>query len=301
VPTIGNPHFVTHRELNDLVGERTRQRWESDGLLPAADWLRVDRHRLGIYPELVLARVVVGNTRDSSEAKALSEVVEKSRCLFTTDGYHRFKAAARDVFAVEARTEGGWNFGRFLRLLADSDPDAIEAWQADVVEVEVELAKRMTLSFRSTLAKVRGKTSEGYTIAIETGEERLIGKALSSLEPGVTVVLERVAVESKEREFVLPAMPLTGASEIAEDLRLAGGNAMEHIDPFERIASREPFSALDYLDISTGTPTLSIRSEFERGMIPGLLSIESEAPYVEADQIFSFAFDSELIETRVPA
>ncbi len=297
------PYFVTHREMNALVGERRRLRWEKDELLPEPDWLRVDRSRLGVYPQLVLARVVVGRTKDPNERRALEDVLTSSRRLLTTDGYHRFRVVAREVLSMLSKSDDDWSFETFLSLLSESDPKALESWRADVSEVEEGLTAKAALTFRSTLGTVRDQTPDGYMIMEAGGSERRIRQALAKLEVGTNVVLERVGVESKEREFVLPALPVGGGFDVVEELRLQdGGERMDqHIDPFQRIAAREPFSAVAYLGISGEMPALNIRAEFERGHIPGLLPTEEVAHYVEPEQIFSFAFDSSLLDTRVPA
>jgi len=299
--SLTSPHFVTHREMNDLLGERTRQRWEKDGLLPEPDWIRVDRNRIGIYPELVLARLVVGNTRDPIEQDALRKTMGKCQRLVATDGYHRFKALLQTVFA-ELSDRQDWDFANFVSMLGEHDHHVIEAWHADVAEIEEELSNEAGLSFRSLVGTVCDAAPEGYiTIAISGGGERRISDALSKLAPGASVVLERVGVESREREFVLPGLPVMGVEEIADDLRLMEGGdnvGQQQTDPFGHIVAREPFSAATFLGLPQNVTILSVRDEFERGHIPGLLPTEEDAPYVEAEQVFSFAFDSPLLDTH---
>lgn len=74
---------------------------------------------------------------------------------------------------------------------------------------------------------------------------------------------------------------------------------MQHqIDPFELISLRVPFSAASELGVENVGLELNVRDEFERGLIPGLILAEEDAPYVEAAQTFSFAFDSDLLDPR---
>lgn len=296
--SLASPHFITHRELNRFLGERTRQRWEKDGLLPEPDWIRVDRHRIGIYPELVLARLVVGNTRDPIEQRTISKAMDKCERLTATDGYHRLRALVRSVFAG-LQDKQDWNFATFVASLADQDHDVVEAWHAEVAEIEEELTKESSLSFSSLIGIVSEAAEDAYTVVLSSGEEKKIREALSALGLGTTVVLESVGVESRVREFVLPGLPVTEEKESAEELRLeTEGDTMEQafIDPLSHITVRSLPTAADLFELPAGAQMLSVREEFERGRISDLISSEGEAPYVEPEQVFSFAFDSQLLE-----
>jgi len=149
---------------------------------------------------------------------------------------------------------------------------------------------------------VTAEIGDGYTIDAADAIERQIHGALAKLDIGERVVLERIGVESKEREFVLPALSIViDAPEDEVDPEGADHMEQHQSDPFELIASRAPFSAVSFLGISGDAPELNVRDEFDRGFIPGLVIEDDEAPYVEPAQTFSFAFDSDLLDARVPA
>jgi hypothetical protein len=295
---IASPHFVTHREINCLLGERTRQRWERDGLLPEPDWIRVDRHRLGLYPELVLARLVVGNTRDPIEQEAVQQTIARCGRLLATDGYSRFRGLVQAVFA-DAEDKSEWDFAGFVKVLGERGADVVAAWHADVAEIEEELTTTLSLSFRTTVGTVCEVTDDGYTVAMIDGGVRRVRDALVELGTGEGVILERVGVESREREFVLPGLVVAAGQ--GEDALLENGGSGMVVDvdnPFVQIGAREPFSAASLLELPGNAAMLSVRDEFERGRIQGLLPAEQDAPYVEPEQVFSFAFDSRLLDTH---
>jgi hypothetical protein len=298
MPSVLSPRFVTHHEINEFIGERTRQRWEQDGTLPTPDWIRSDRGRVAIFPELVLARLVVGKTKSVSEQEAVREALSRCTQLFATDGYHRFKAVVEAVLA--ARKGMPWSFVEFVRDLGEADSDAVAAWQSDVLEIEDELNREGRLSFKSIVARVKDADPTRVIVVTDTGDS-LVRDPLVGIEPGVTVVLERVAVESREREFVLPTLAVETA-QVAGDLRLATqGEEMAQTDPFELISARSAFSVGDLLDPAPAGSLLTPREAFDRSEVTGLLLHEEELPYAEPAQRFSFAFDSPAIEEGLHA
>jgi hypothetical protein len=197
------PGFLTHVELDPLVGSsRTRQRWEDKGLLPKGRWIKGFGRRLGLYPEIVLARVVAGPSGGGAE-RGLDYLNERASRLLESELFEEITAAVSDVFRdlehLGLRTE-------LLECLAERrllEPLQKETYliAGDVIDAGI--------SFSGMIGKVVGEA--GGMIVVESHDEQLklaAESALGLIHSGLTVAVERVRVGAKEHDFVMPAGPI---------------------------------------------------------------------------------------------
>ena len=302
-----SPCFVTHKEMNTLLGDRRRLRWENAGYLPSPDWIWVNRSRLALYPEVLLARVVVGPTHEPREAEAVRDLAQCAERLVGAKAYQLLRTSARDAFAAFLEERNEWNFPRFLELLAERDRDALDAWREDVAEAEESLSRKVGLSFRSINGRVLTVGPDGYLVSLEQGVKRRVSNAIAPLDPGTTIVLERVGVESREREFLLPAV--AGAEYLGDAGELRHGEGVSEMEPtasqnmhspFDHIVTRSPFSAMSLMNVPVGAPAYDAAAAFVSGHIPGLHD-DDDAPDVKPARIHSLSLESSLLDTPVPA
>jgi hypothetical protein len=225
------PGLVTHVELDALVGStRTRERWEHKGLLPRGRWIKAFQKRVGIYPELVLARIVGGTDAGVAEA-ALRELGRHSERLIRSDLFDAIEEAVLEVIVRADRVGLRTDLLEYLEAHSLLEPLQLES------RALADLVADSGIAFRGVIGKfVEWETLGALVVTNDDEELHLAAESVLGLvEPGIEVAVERVRVGSKTQDFVMPAGPLhanVASVPVAED------------EPWE-----EMFASIDYTPI----------------------------------------------------
>jgi hypothetical protein len=192
------PGLLTHVELDHVLGSpRTRQRWEADGLLPRGRWLKGFQKRIGLYPEIVLARIVGGVDARESEA-AVREAMAIGTHLINSSLFEEIAGALGDVFDELTALD---------RTLLEyvNERGLLEPLQAELNDATAELIGA-GIDFRCKAATV---TRAGTSLAIVDvfGAETLVAapQVLGVVGVGDAVVIEEVHVGPRAHSYLLPA------------------------------------------------------------------------------------------------
>jgi hypothetical protein len=196
------PGLLTHVELDPLLGSsRTRQRWEHSGVLPKGRWVKGFGRRMGLYPEVVLARVVAGPGAGKSEA-ALGLLASRSAELLESELFGEIENALHGIFRelehIGLRPE-------VLECLAGKQ--LLHPLQVEMCKLADEVVDA-GIVFEGTVGTLTKKT--GGIVMVESDDATLklaAESVLGFIEEGCTVALERVRVGPKEHDFVVPALP----------------------------------------------------------------------------------------------
>lgn len=203
------PGLLTNVEIDRALGSpRKRQRWERDGLLPRGRWLKGYQKRLGLYPEIVLARVVGGVDARESE-QAVREAMAIGTRLVESPLFEEIGSALGDVL------------GEFTALncsLLDyvNERGLLEPLQDELSSAGAAL-RGLGIDFRCQAATVT-RMGESLAIIDALGEETLVAgpQVLGVVEVGDHVVIEEVHVGPRAISYVLPAAP--GADDPRDEL-----------------------------------------------------------------------------------
>lgn len=192
------PGLLTHVELDHVLGSpRTRQRWEADGLLPRGRWLKGFQKRIGLYPEIVLARIVGGVDARESEA-AVREAMAIGTRVTNSSLFEEIAGALDDVLDELTALDP-------TLLEYVNERGLLEPLQAELNDATAELVA-VGIDFRSKAATV---TRAGRSLAVVDvfGAETLVAatQVLGVVNVGDAVVLEEVHVGPRAHSYLLPA------------------------------------------------------------------------------------------------
>lgn len=195
------PGFITHVELDGLLGtSRTRQRWEVRGSLPKGRWIKGFGRRMGLYPEVVLARVVAGSNAGKAE-DALNLLTRRSEELLRSELFGEIDEALHGVFGdlehVGLRPE-------LLECLESRQ--LLRPLEDEVCRLADEVAAAGIL-FTATVGRLI--TERGGMLVVESDDKELriaAESALGFVDAGSMVAVERVRVGAREHDFVVPAL-----------------------------------------------------------------------------------------------
>lgn len=227
------PALVTHFEVARALGsDRTRQRWEQDGLLPSPRWIRGFGRALGLYPGVVLARIAAG--RDAGELEeSVAAMVTQSRALLRSPVFD--EAADRIGLELERFS----SFGLTVDLLSNLQTAGI---LRRLLEGSAEVAQSSLsagISFEHTFGHLLRQSDDGAVVVTRRGSNETFGESdvLGRSTVGGRVSVERVRVGPRSRDYVLPALP---ASE--PDARQEAITDAEWEQAFAGIGERRPIA-----------------------------------------------------------
>lgn len=203
------PGLLTNVEIDRALGSpRKRQRWERDGLLPHGRWLKGYQKRLGLYPEIVLARVVGGVDARESE-QAVREAMAIGVRLVESPLFEEIGCALGDVLG---------EFTALNRSLLDyiNERGLLEPLQDELSNAGAALLD-LGIDFRCHAATVT-RAGDPLAIVDAFGGETLVAgpQVLGVVDVGDHVVIEEVHVGARAISYVLPAAP--GAADPREEL-----------------------------------------------------------------------------------
>ncbi len=260
--------IVTHHGFEALTGAKKRERWQKRGLIPQPCWVRVDRWRVGFYPESVLARVALGTKGAPAEDAALEPLRETCEQLYESEGFRALIEVARGALR-ELRQE--WSVGRFLQILAEREPGVLELVNGEVRALELDLAADGVV-FRSELGLIVAVEPARYRVQLR--EAQIVVPHQCAVEPfglGAGIVVHHVGVGSVEGTFLLPALPeALELIEVELEDKEKTVRTKEQIRLPARLAAivaREPARARDALGVRR---TADPREQFNRGFISAL-------------------------------
>jgi hypothetical protein len=212
VPKIARsvPGFLTNVELDQALGSsRTRQRWEADGLLPRGRWIKGFQKRLGIYPDILLARVVAGVDAQESE-DAVREAMRVGARLIDS----RLFESVASLLEEHLGEYRGLTRGVLDHL---AEADLLAPLEEELAAAEESL-EAIGIAFQSRPATV---TTLGPTFRVVDGfgAQTLLPAAqvLGIVEAGEVVALEEVRVGARGLSYVLPTAT-TAATDPAEEI-----------------------------------------------------------------------------------
>jgi hypothetical protein len=209
--TVRSPGFITHHELDRLAGTaRTRQRWQRQGFVPAATWVRADRARVGLLPEFVLGSVVTGAPKHATDAGLLRQAGRLAEEVCSTESFRELIRGAQDVLAEMTEQQRSWSLGYFVDRLADYAGTALAAWRRDADTAEREL-RREGLSVVCQPAKVQHVDGCEISVSADGGVNSWhyrVDELGWVPEAGRPVVIDRLEVGTRRRDFVLPSVTL---------------------------------------------------------------------------------------------
>ncbi len=201
------PGLLTHVELDRVLGSRRRQRWEADSLLPRGRWLKGFQKRIGLYPEIVLARVVSGVDARESEA-AVREAMAMGARLIESSLFEEIAGALSDVFDELSALD---------RNLLDhvNERGLLEPLQAELTDATAELIGA-GIDFRCKAATV-SRVGDSLAIVDVFGAETLVAapQVLGVVNVSDAVVMQDVHVGPRSHSFLLPAG--SGVADPAEE------------------------------------------------------------------------------------
>lgn len=196
------PGFLTNIELDQALGSsRTRQRWEAQGLLPRGHWIKGFQKRIGIYPEIVLARVVAGVDARESEA-AVAEAMRIGAHLIDSTLFAEIGRSLEEYLS---------EYRGLSRQVLDrlGERGLIAPLQVELASVTESLGA-MGIDFRCHSATLTFR-DESLRLVDLVGAEMLLPatQLLGIVEVGDTVVVEDVQVGARTLSYVLPTAPTT--------------------------------------------------------------------------------------------
>lgn len=112
------PAVITHFEFEHLLGggaagQRQRQRLQTSGILPEANWVRIDRIRIGVYPRFAL----IGLLDSARMMPSILEGVRRwSEIISRSSGITQLL----DDLSDQVRDLGRWDYSVFAEQLGHS-------------------------------------------------------------------------------------------------------------------------------------------------------------------------------------
>jgi hypothetical protein len=219
------PALVTHHEFDRLVGTpRTRQRWQQKGIIPEPVWVHADRSRVGLLPEFVLGSVVTAPHRAAGDEELFRRSCDLSEKVCSTGAFRDIAEAAREVLAGTDHSHS-WDLGKFVDGLSQSAPSSLAEWCSDVEAAERELEREGFRIMRQA-AEVENVADNEVIIFVGASSAalRYPVKELGWVpETGKAVVVERIEVGTRRRDFLLPPLLVESGTVLDVSFESAGG------------------------------------------------------------------------------
>ena len=209
--------FVTHRELDGLLGggasgSKQRRRLVERGWLPKAPMLSGDRDKLAVYPEFVLAALVVPASAAASLSRPVKEAASRAQKLYESAAYRLFEKALKETLMATSSRD----VVRIAECAASDYPDAFTTWRDEVRTCIDDLAS-LDVFLEALPARVI-EANDNYVIDIDGRREpHLALDAPQALSAGDLVTRDRVRVASAVRDFLLPVPEVELMISVSED------------------------------------------------------------------------------------
>lgn len=209
--------FVTHRELEGLLGggdagSKQRRRLVARGWLPEAPMLSGDRDKLAVYPEFVLAALVVPASAAASLSRPVKEAASRAQRLYSSAAYRVFAKALKEGL----REASSHDVVRLAESTASRYPDAFTTWR-DEVRTCIDDLGSLDVFVDALPARVV-EANDAYVIDVDgVREAHLALEAPQKLIAGDLVTRDRVRVASAVRDFLLPVPEVQLMISVSED------------------------------------------------------------------------------------
>lgn len=197
--------FVTHFQLERLLGggrtaQQQRRRLVERRLLPEAEWLRVDRTRLAIFPEFSLA-ALLGSS--ASRVGALEQIAHTGRSLYASQAFEGLRGPLEEAMRVPDAMRGSTALSTFLLREA---VDEMAAWRGVVAEAETQLRATAHLRLEAAVVRVQAVREDGCLVTEDGHPEPTVVPLLAvadELAVGAHANLARVGLLDAQRLFLL--------------------------------------------------------------------------------------------------
>jgi hypothetical protein len=196
--------LLTQHELDPLIGERNRQRWQKQNQLTPAFPVNAFGRKLRIFPAFALGQVVARTPRRTQQLPSAIEAITRAsqrlyeavpfRVLTETLRRHLHEIERPDALALS-------------ELLLALAPDALRAMQEEMEGIELALREH-AVSLDARLGRVRSFDDATVMVELAGGGVRAIrrDRAVGDLLAGAWVLCDRVSVGTLADEFLLPAL-----------------------------------------------------------------------------------------------
>lgn len=198
--------LLTQHELDPLIGERNRQRWQAQQQLAPSFPVDAFARKLRIFPEFALGQVVARSFgRRRQLPSAVTAISRAAQGLYETEAFcgltEVVRRHLRDLEVVNAAT--------LTELLLGVAPDGLRALQKEMQTIEVALREH-AIVLEARIGRI--SAMHGGTVTVElscpTKEEIEIARhrMAGDLPVGAWVLCHRVSVGTLSDEFVLPSV-----------------------------------------------------------------------------------------------
>jgi hypothetical protein len=196
--------LLTQHELDPLIGERNRQRWQKQNQLTPAFPVNAFGRKLRIFPAFALGQVVARTPRRTQQSpSAIEAITRASQRLYEAAPFRVLTEILRRHLHEIERPDA-LALSELLLALA---PDALLAMQQEMEGIELALREHaVTLDAR--LGRVRSFDDATVMVELAGGGVRAIRRhrAVGDLLAGAWVLCDRVSVGTLADEFLLPAL-----------------------------------------------------------------------------------------------
>lgn len=253
--------FVTHHEVESLLGggeAGSKQRWRlvQRGWLPKAPMLSGDRDKLAIYPEFVLAALVVPTKAAASLSRPITEVASRAQKLYSSVVYSLFEKALVETL----RETPSEDVVRLAERVALEQSDVFTNWRDEVRTCIDDLAS-LNVFVEALPARVV-MVDDMYLIDLDGETERHLAlEAPLKLTAGDRVTRDRVRVASAMRDFLLPVPEVEMVNSVSAEMleeeftRALFDDLQGHVRSLPRLTpSREPSSVPPNSELNVEVP-----------------------------------------------
>jgi SAM-dependent methyltransferase len=192
------PGLITHRELDHLVGgRRRRQRWQARAWLPQGHRLRRYQDQLTIFPEFVLAHLVLDRNETALRTRlnqACDELLEQARDEGLVDSWQQALDQCRP-----------WHLRLFAERAGQLSNGDFSRWRELVDGTVLNLGDE-GVTFGRHQARVAGRNNGSYDLILADGEEVALPNSVAACEfdVGERVVCLGVRAGASQTTYVLP-------------------------------------------------------------------------------------------------
>jgi hypothetical protein len=200
--TVRATGLLTQHDLDSVIPSRTRQRWQQQGRLPKPARIFGDRRALILYPDVVLARVVLGVEGPKAQEAAVRRAWKISTEVFKSTAFLQVKLYLRRALRElpDAETTVLFSFVR------DNAPGAWLNWQSCQNEARTRIEKE-GIWVECKAGRIRDVRRDLVTIEADGAVHSLALESVACrAREGSPAALERIRVFDKQREFVVPAL-----------------------------------------------------------------------------------------------
>jgi hypothetical protein len=197
--------LLTQHELDPLIGERNRQRWQAQQRLAPAFPVDGFGRKLRIFPEFTLGQVVAHSFgRRQQLPDAVSAISQGTQRLYETVPFR----ALTEVVRRHLRDLEVVNSVTLTELLLAVAPNELHALQVEMETVELTLREH-AIVLEARIGRISAMHGDAVIVAlsdpikeIEIARHRMAG----DLPIGAWVRCDKVSIGTLSDEFVLPSI-----------------------------------------------------------------------------------------------